>query len=64
MKSMIKVQITFLALLFLFSCQFTGTQREDTEKKTNTEKILARADSLELDTPYEPPPGDSLSLHA
>ncbi len=29
-----------------------------------TEKMLVRADSFELDTPYEPPPGDTLSLHA
>ncbi len=27
------------------------------------EKLIARAKSLELDTPYEPPPGDALSHH-
>ncbi len=30
---------------------------------TARQKLIARAASLELDTPYEPPPGDALSHH-
>jgi hypothetical protein len=32
--------------------------------QTHLDKLIARAKSLELDTPYVPPPGDPLVLHA
>lgn len=49
--------------LFLTSCQPSTTETAPTEM-TDREKMLARADSLELDTDYTPPPGDPLSHHA
>jgi CubicO group peptidase (beta-lactamase class C family) len=33
-------------------------------RSPQTEALLARAKSLELNTPYEPPPGDALAYHA
>lgn len=54
--------ILFLGL-FLQACQSSVTETEETEISPR-EKMLARADSLELDTDYTPPPGDPLSHHA
>jgi CubicO group peptidase (beta-lactamase class C family) len=47
-----------LPVAILFSN--AATQRAD----SNKEALLARAKSLELNTPYEPPPGDPLEHHA
>jgi CubicO group peptidase (beta-lactamase class C family) len=67
-KTMMKNNIQFLALitwsLLILSCQNINQKVTDTSELSTLEKMLARADSLELDTPYEPPPGDTLSLHA
>jgi len=50
--------------LLLVSCQHGKKEAPDAGDISPLEKMLARADSLELDTPYTPPPGDTLSLHA
>ena len=60
---------TILSTIFIigflgFSCQQNSNSTGESSGLTTTEKMLARADSFELDTPYEPPPGDTLSLHA
>ena len=46
------------------SCQRSSDSLSESSGSSFQDKILARADSFELDTPYEPPPGDTLSLHA
>ena len=56
------------ALLLLFvaiSCQQTPPKDEVVadDPATIKAKMIARADSLELDTPYEAPPGDALAHH-
>ena len=50
--------------LLFFSCRNDRHQESYSRDLTPTEKMIARADSLELDTPYQAPPGDTLSLHA
>lgn len=60
---------TILSTIFIigilgFSCQQNSNSTAESSGLTTLEKMLARADSFELDTPYEPPPGDTLSLHA
>ena len=61
-----KTQLTILiaCALLIFSCQKADHQVTDAGGLTALEKMLARANSLELDTPYEIPLGDTLSLHA
>src|SRR6476620_3630874 len=36
----------------------------DASPRTQLDELIARAKSLELDTPYVPPPGDPLVHHA
>ena len=62
-----------ICLLFLFSCCIFsnyGCQSQATTEKTATpnkqtaeEFLLERSKSLDLGTPYNPPPGDALSHH-
>jgi len=54
----------FIIGILGFSCQQNSNSTAESTGLTILEKMLARADSFELDTPYEPPPGDTLSLHA
>lgn len=52
-----------LAGLLVSSC--LGVSRESAARNNNAPSaLLARAQALELDTPYEPPPGEALSHHA
>ena len=62
----LKTQLTTMITggLLIFSCQHSVQNVGETRELTVMEKMLARADSLELDTPYEVPLGDTLSLHA
>ena len=53
-----------LSLLFLFSCSSNPSTQESSKPLSLEEKMQLRADSFELDTPYEPVPGDALSHHA
>lgn len=50
--------------LFLTACQSGTTTEPEPTEMSPREQMLARADSLELDTDYTPPPGDPLSHHA
>ncbi|MFC2124138.1 hypothetical protein ACFLU5_04935 [Bacteroidota bacterium] len=65
MKKRIQFSYVIYLSLLLFSCQNSNTGRVDTGAITVQEKMLARADSLEVDTPYHHPViGDPLSFHA
>ena len=64
MKYKIPTALLFIWGFLIFSCQPENREETNTTLLTSIEKILARADSMELDTPYESPPGDTLSLHA
>jgi hypothetical protein len=64
MKTRFHSIVFFTTILMMWSCQPTPEEGGETSQLTSQEKMLARADSLELDTPYETPPGDTLSLHA
>ncbi len=59
----IQTTVLFSFSLLIFSCQNTTTNVLNTTDSIRL-KMLARADSIELDTSYEPPPADTLSLHA
>jgi hypothetical protein len=52
------VKVLLLGVLFLA----IGTI--DASPRTQLDELVARAKSLELDTPYVPPPGDPLVHHA
>ena len=62
--------IAFLSLLFgvtLYHCRPAAPQQEPAapeQELTVKQRLSLRADSFELNTPYEPVPGDSLSHHA
>lgn len=51
--------LALLALPFALACGSASDEEEEAERRA----MLARADSLELDTDYEPPPGDPLHHH-
>ncbi len=55
--------LVFLTGFFLFSACQSEKQATDASEDA-TARMLARADSLDLGTPYTPPPGDPLSHHA
>ena len=52
-----------LFLLIPIACQPPGGGGQDSSSPDSTERILARAKALELDTEYVPPPGDTLEHH-
>jgi hypothetical protein len=52
------VKVLLLGVLFLAVGTMTATSR------TQLDELISRAKSLELDTPYVPPPGDPLVHHA
>ncbi|HCR54493.1 MAG TPA: serine hydrolase [Cytophagales bacterium] len=53
-----------LIILGIAACQPAAPKEEVKEDAATIKaRMLARADSLELDTPYEAPPGDPLSHH-
>ena len=52
------MKVLLLGVLFLA----IGTI--DASPRTQLDELIARAKSLELDTPYVPPPGDPLVHHA
>ena len=61
-------RFAIVLVLFSFACQSPET---DTQADVSTppepgskEALIKRAASFELDTPYEPPPGDPLEHHA
>lgn len=60
--------LLFLLFTFAFSCQNTVTETAPVSAELSPEeirsKMLARADSLELDTEYELVPGEPRSHHA
>jgi CubicO group peptidase (beta-lactamase class C family) len=60
----LKLNTFIFGFLLVFSCQNANQSVTDTDAPTPLEKMLSRADSLELDTRYQLPPGDTLSLHA
>jgi CubicO group peptidase (beta-lactamase class C family) len=57
--------LAFLTLsIVVISCQPSTTQEEVKDDPAVVKaKMIARGDSLELDTPYEAPPGDPLEHH-
>jgi hypothetical protein len=55
---LITVKVLLLGVLFLAVGTMTATSR------TQLDELISRAKSLELDTPYVPPPGDPLVHHA
>ena len=62
LKSLI---IPLSCLILLHSaCDNKVSQSDETVELAPKDQILARADSLELETEYVPPPGDPLSHHA
>jgi len=58
------ISIIFIIGFLGFSCQKNSKYEMESSGSPAINKMLARADSLELDTQYDPPPGDTLSLHA
>ncbi|MDH5367315.1 MAG: beta-lactamase family protein [Cyclobacteriaceae bacterium] len=62
-KNLFQLLFLFSILLFIQACN-KPTSNTTTTELTIEEKMLVRADSFELDTPYEPVPGDALSHHA
>ena len=52
------MKVLLLGVLFLAVGIMTASSR------TQLDELIARAKSLELDTPYVPPPGDPLVHHA
>ena len=50
-------------MLIPIACQPPGGGSQDSSSPDSTERILARAKALELDTEYVPPPGDTLEHH-
>ncbi len=61
-KSIISIFLT-IGILGI-SCQRSSDSLSESSGSPVLDKMLARADSFELDTPYHPPAGDTLSLHA
>jgi len=59
--------LKYLIALFLInifiSCQQSVPKEEPEEPETARARMIARSDSLELDTSYEAPPGDALAHH-
>ena len=53
------MKVFLLGVLFL-ALAMTATP----DSRTQLDELIARAKSLELDTPYVPPPGDPLVHHA
>jgi CubicO group peptidase (beta-lactamase class C family) len=63
MKPFLYLTIPFIASSIFFSCR----SGQDTIKEavlTEDERLTLRADSFEIETPYEVVPGDSMSHHA
>ena len=58
------IWIVFTIGILIGSCQRRSDSMTESPGSPIPDKIQARADSFELDTPYELPPGDTLSLHA
>jgi CubicO group peptidase (beta-lactamase class C family) len=56
--------LPFAWLIVLAACDNKVTQSDETVKLPPRERMLARADSLQLETEYIAPPGDPLSHHA
>ena len=55
---------TYLLFLAAMGCQQSAPTEQVVEDATSIRaKMIARADSLELETPYEAPPGDALVHH-
>ena len=52
-----------ILLLLPVACQNPGSGEVETGEASPLETMLARAESLELDTDYVPPPGDALDHH-
>ena len=52
-----------LLMLAPVSWQSPGNEDADTASTSPRDRMLARAESLELDTEYAPPPGDALEHH-
>lgn len=60
----LKNWVVFTLLISVVSCQSPAPKEEAVDDaSTATAKMIARADSLELETPYEAPPGDPLEHH-
>lgn len=55
--------VFFTILIISFGCKEDGNKESEETTISPRELMLARADSLELDTDYSPPPGDALSHH-
>ena len=64
MNSMKPLIFAFTCLILLSACGNKVSESDKTVALEPGERLLARADSLELETEYIAPPGDPLSLHA
>ena len=62
--SLKSIIILFTCLILLGACGNKVSQSDGTAELESRDRMLARADSLELETEYVAPPGDPLSLHA
>src|SRR2546426_1673094 len=60
-KEKVSMKRVLLVLLILFLAKPTQTSQE---RSSARDFLIARAKSLELDTPYVPPPGNPLEHHA
>ena len=61
LKSLI---IPFTCLILASACNHKVSQSDENIELISKDRMLARADSLELETEYVAPPGDPLSHHA
>ncbi len=54
----------FLLTFISVACQSPGGSKADPNNISSRDRLIARADALELDTEYIAPPGDALEHHA
>ena len=64
MKNVKTLIIWFTCLILQSACGNKGSQSGERIELDTRDRMLARADSLELETEYAAPPGDPLSHHA
>jgi len=63
-RTMLVNIVWLLLILFPVACQSPGDDEADTDGPSLRDQLIARGDSLELDTEYVAPPGDVIEHHA
>ena len=63
-RAMLVNIVWLLLILFSVACQSPSDDEADTDGISLQDQLIARGDSLELDTGYVAPPGDAIEHHA